>query len=43
VLGQEWSGYAAQLEDDHRRDEVSMNDLYKLVAGGMRHNRGLDS
>ena len=43
TVGQEWSGYAAQLEDDLRRVEASMNDLYKLAAGGTAVGTGINT
>ena len=43
TVGQEWSGYATQLEDDLRRVEASMNDLYKLAAGGTAVGTGINT
>ena len=36
TLGQEFSGYVAQLDADLRRIEFSLDDLYELAAGGHR-------
>jgi len=42
-VGQEWSGYAAQLRSSLVRVEQSLTDLYKLAAGGTAVGTGLNS
>ncbi len=34
TLGQEWSGYAAMLEEDRKRLEVALEDVYKCASPG---------
>jgi fumarate hydratase class II len=43
TLGQEFSGYVAQLDADLRRIELTMDDLYELAAGGTAVGTGLNS
>ena len=43
TVGQEWSGYAAQLRSSLVRVEQSLTDLYKLAAGGTAVGTGLNS
>ncbi|MHB1548407.1 MAG: class II fumarate hydratase [Acidimicrobiales bacterium] len=43
TLGQELSGYAAQLDADLRRIEGSLPDLYELAAGGTAVGTGLNT
>jgi aspartate ammonia-lyase len=43
TLGQEFSGYVAQLDADLRRIESSMPDLYELAAGGTAVGTGLNT
>jgi fumarate hydratase, class II len=43
TLGQEFSGYVAQLEDDLRRIEESLSGLYELAIGGTAVGTGLNS
>jgi len=42
-VGQEWSGYAAQVRSSLVRVEQSLTDLYKLAAGGTAVGTGLNS
>jgi fumarate hydratase, class II len=43
TLGQEFSGYVAQLDSDLRRIEWTMDDLYELAAGGTAVGTGLNT
>jgi fumarate hydratase, class II len=43
TLGQEFSGYAAQVESGIRRLGVALNDLYPLAQGGTAVGTGLNS
>jgi fumarate hydratase class II len=43
TVGQEWSGYAAQMRSSLVRVEQSLTDLYKLAAGGTAVGTGLNS
>jgi fumarate hydratase class II len=43
TLGQEFSGYVAQLDADLRRLEASLDDLYELPAGGTAVGTGLNT
>jgi fumarate hydratase class II len=43
TVGQEWSGYAAQLNDALERVKASQHDLYKLAAGGTAVGTGLNA
>ena len=43
TLGQEWSGYIAQLKDALDFVKLSMNGLYKLAAGGTAVGTGLSA
>jgi fumarate hydratase class II len=43
TLGQEFSGYVAQLDADLRRIEHSLGDLYELAAGGSAVGTGLNT
>ena len=43
TLGQEFSGYAAQLTDDIDRIERSLEDLYELPIGGTAVGTGLNA
>jgi len=43
TLGQELSGYVAQLDADLRRIEASLPDLYELAAGGTAVGTGLNT
>ncbi|HYZ11311.1 MAG TPA: class II fumarate hydratase [Actinomycetota bacterium] len=43
TLGQEFGGYAAQLDDDLRRIEESLHGLYELAIGGTAVGTGLNS
>jgi fumarate hydratase class II len=43
TLGQEFSGYAAQVESGIRRLRVVVNDLYPLAQGGTAVGTGLNS
>ena len=43
TVGQEWSGFAAQLDDDLRRVETSMEGLYPLAAGGTAVGTGINT
>ncbi|MBA3815616.1 MAG: class II fumarate hydratase [Parachlamydiaceae bacterium] len=42
-LGQEFSGYVAQLDDDIRRLENSLSELYPLAIGGTAVGTGLNA
>jgi len=43
TLGQEFSGYVAQLDADLRRIETTLDDLYELAAGGTAVGTGLNT
>ncbi len=43
TLGQEFSGYVAQLDADRKRLENSLEDLYELAAGGTAVGTGLNT
>ncbi len=43
TLGQEFSGYVAQLEYDLRRVETSLPDVYELAIGGTAVGTGLNT
>ena len=43
TLGQEFSGYVAQLDEDLGRLEFVLGDLYKLAAGGTAVGTGLNT
>jgi fumarate hydratase class II len=43
TLGQEFSGYVAQLDADLRRLEFTLDDLYELAAGGTAVGTGLNT
>ncbi len=43
TLGQEFSGYVAQLDADLRRIELTLDDLYELAAGGSAVGTGLNT
>jgi fumarate hydratase class II len=43
TLGQEFSGYAAQVENGIKRLRVAVNDLYPLAQGGTAVGTGLNS
>src|ERR1700722_14867244 len=43
TVGQEWSGYAAQLADALERVKASRGELYKLAAGGTAVGTGLNA
>ncbi len=43
TLGQEFSGYVAQLDADLRRIEATLDDLYELAAGGTAVGTGLNT
>ena len=43
TLGQEFSGYVAQLDADVRRVESTLDDLYELAAGGTAVGTGLNT
>ncbi|HXW38449.1 MAG TPA: class II fumarate hydratase, partial [Acidimicrobiales bacterium] len=43
TLGQEFSGYVAQLDDDLRRIDQALGGLYQLAAGGTAVGTGLNS
>lgn len=43
TLGQEFSGYVAQLDADVRRIESCLDDLYELAAGGTAVGTGLNT
>ncbi len=43
TLGQEFSGYVAQLDADLARIEHSLGDLYELAAGGTAVGTGLNT
>jgi fumarate hydratase class II len=43
TLGQEFSGYVAQLDADLHRLEFTLDDLYELAAGGTAVGTGLNT
>jgi len=43
TVGQEWSGYAAQLRDAIARVRATMGGLYRLAAGGTAVGTGLNA
>lgn len=43
TLGQEFSGYVAQLDDDMERIKVTLPGLYKLAIGGTAVGTGLNA
>jgi fumarate hydratase, class II len=43
TLGQEFSGYVAQLDADIHRIELALEDLYELAAGGTAVGTGLNT
>jgi fumarate hydratase class II len=43
TLGQEFSGYVAQLEADIRRVETALPDIYELAIGGTAVGTGLNT
>jgi fumarate hydratase class II len=43
TLGQEFSGYVAQLDDDIKRLEATLPGLYELALGGTAVGTGLNS
>ncbi len=43
TVGQEWSGYAAQLRDAIAQIKASMGGLYQLAAGGTAVGTGLNA
>src|SRR3974390_2521120 len=43
TLGQEFSGYVSQLDDDLRRIDQALGGLYQLAAGGTAVGTGLNS
>ena len=43
TVGQEWSGYAAQIRNALHRIEASLSGLYKLAAGGTAVGTGLNT
>lgn len=43
TLGQEFSGYVAQLDADIRRIEFAIHDLYELAIGGTAVGTGLNA
>ncbi len=43
TLGQEFSGYVAQLDDDLERIAVTMPDLYELAIGGTAVGTGINT
>ncbi|MGH9081177.1 MAG: class II fumarate hydratase [Acidimicrobiales bacterium] len=43
TLGQEFSGYVAQLDASLHRVELSLDDLYELAAGGTAVGTGLNT
>jgi fumarate hydratase class II len=43
TVGQEWSGYMAQLKDSVENIKQSMKNLYKLAAGGTAVGTGINS
>jgi fumarate hydratase class II len=43
TLGQEWSGYAAMLDEDLGRLEHALKDVYKLALGGTAVGTGINA
>jgi fumarate hydratase class II len=43
TVGQEWSGWAAQLDTAAARVEAAQNELYRLAAGGTAVGTGLNA
>jgi len=43
TLGQEWSGYAAMIEDGRRRVEAAMSGIFRLPLGGTAVGTGLNA
>ena len=43
TLGQEWSGYAAMLDDDVERIEDALKGVYRLALGGTAVGTGINS
>jgi fumarate hydratase class II len=43
TLGQEWSGYAAMLDEDHARLEHALGDVYRLALGGTAVGTGINA
>jgi fumarate hydratase, class II len=43
TLGQEWSGYAAMLDDDLDRIDSALNGVYKLALGGTAVGTGTNA
>src|SRR6202046_1566488 len=43
TLGQEWSGYAAMLDDNLARVETALSDVYRLALGGTAVGTGINS
>jgi fumarate hydratase class II len=43
TLGQEWSGYAAMLEEDRKRLEGALQDVFKLSLGGTAVGTGINA
>ncbi|MGC8738905.1 MAG: class II fumarate hydratase [Candidatus Hydrogenedens sp.] len=43
TLGQEFSGYARQIEQDMNRIQLSLKDLYELALGGTAVGTGLNA
>ncbi len=43
TLGQEFSGYVAQLDADLKRIEMTMGDIYELAIGGTAVGTGLNT
>ena len=43
TVGQEWSGWAAQLETAATRVEASQHELYRLTLGGTAVGTGLNA
>ena len=43
TLGQEWSGYVAMLDDNLRRIEQALGDVYRLALGGTAVGTGINA
>jgi fumarate hydratase, class II len=43
TLGQEWSGYVVMLDDDNRRIEDALKDVYQLALGGTAVGTGINA
>ena len=43
TLGQEWSGYAAMLDDDLQRIEDALKGVYRLALGGTAVGTGINA